>query len=267
MESAIPFDDIFGDVRNLALFLDLDGTLIDIAPTPSGALPPAELAGLLRSLSLGLQGAVAILSGRTIAAIDGLLAPLQLRAAGAHGSEIRDDEAGAIRDVAPALTPAFIEEVRSLADLDPGVWVEPKGAALAVHYRLAEHCGPEVERRLRAMLPAALEVRPGRMVVELVDRNTSKGAALQGFMRRPPFDGRQPVMIGDDVGDLAAFAAAEDLGGRGLRVGGEFFDSNAAEFSGPAEVRRWLAQLADRISSAQGSGGASFSSTPPWIPL
>ncbi len=251
MESWKSSDYDLGDLRNLALFLDLDGTLIDIAATPSAVLAPPGLAGLLQSLSLGLHGAVAILSGRTIAAIDGLLTPLKFRAAGAHGSEIREDEAGAIRDVAPPLTPAFIEKVRGLADIDPGVWVETKGAALAVHYRLAEHCGPEVERQLRAMLPVELDLRPGRMVVELVDSNTSKGAALQSFMRRPPFDGRRPVMIGDDVGDLAAFEAAEALGGRGLRVGGEFFDPMAAEFTGTTEVRRWLGELADRVSAAQ----------------
>ena len=256
MESTKGFDDDLGDIRNLALFLDLDGTLIDIAATPSAARPPPGLAGLLQSLSSRLRGAVAILSGRTIAGIDGLLAPLRLPAAGAHGSEVRDDEGGTIRQVAPALPSSIVEKIRGLADLLPGVVVEAKGAALAVHYRLAEGCGPEVERRLRAMLPLNLDLRPGRMVVELVERNMSKGAALQSFMQRRPFVGRLPIMIGDDVGDLPAFTAAEALGGRGLRVGGEFFDPLDAEFGGTAEVRNWLGKLSVRISAAQESGGA-----------
>jgi trehalose 6-phosphate phosphatase len=218
-----------GDARNIALFLDL-----------------------LQELFVRLDGAMAIVSGRDIAAIDALLAPLRPRAAGAHGSEMRDDAGGEVQKLAPGLSPPFVEAVRDLAKLDPGIVVEIKDAAVAVHYREAPDCAAEVGRRLALALPLAdgpMDLRPGRMVVEVMDSNISKGAALHSFMQRPPFSGRRPIMIGDDVADLTAFAAAETFGGKGLRVAGEFFDAAGADFDGTAAVRQWLHKLADRISA------------------
>ena len=247
-------DDEDGDARDLALFLDLDGTLIDIAATPTGACAPPGLVELLQELSSRLGGAMAIVSGRDIAAIDDLLAPLRPRAAGAHGSEMRGDAGGEGQKIAPVLSPAFVEAVRDLGKLDPGIVVEIKDAAVAVHYREAPDCAAEVERRLALALPlssAPLDLRPGRMVVEVMDRNVSKGAALHSFMQRAPFSGRRPIMIGDDVADLAAFAAAEQFGGKGLRVAGEFFDAASADFDGTAAVRQWLHKLAVRISAVE----------------
>ncbi len=239
---------------NLALFLDFDGTLVDMAATPDGARPAPGLADLLQRLSLNLDGALAIVSGRPLCDIDRLLAPTVLCGAGVHGAEIREEAGGLVRAAAPPLSDTFFNAVRRLEEIAPGVLVERKNAAIAVHYRLAETMGPEVERRLRALLPAAgeaLDLRPGKMLVEAVPRSISKGAALRGFMRRPPFAGRLPVMIGDDSGDLAAFEAAEALGGKGLRVAGEFFSSGDAHFSGTAAVRQWLEQLSGRISAPQ----------------
>ena len=235
----------FGD---LALFLDLDGTLIDIAAEPTAAFAPAGLVEQLERLSLELDGALAILSGRAIAAIDGLLAPMRPRAAGVHGSEFREEAGGAITRMAPDVPPDLVREIRALLEFAPGIVVEMKGPALATHFRLAPELGLEVERRLQELLPrlgGRYELRPGRMVLEVVPKAVSKGSALRHFMATPPFAGRRAVMIGDDAGDLSALRAAEALGGAGLRVGGEFFESRSAEFQGTAAVRQWLAQVAD----------------------
>ncbi|WP_374544510.1 trehalose-phosphatase [Rhodoblastus sp.] len=250
----------------IALFLDLDGTLIDIAPTPSVTAPPPGLSGLVAELTEGLDGAVAILSGRTLATIDRLLDPLRPLAAGAHGAEMREERGGDGRAVAPPLPERLVQAVARLSELDPGVAIEPKGSAIAVHYRLAAQRAPELLRRLEALLAESalpLEIRPGRMVFEITPKSVSKGEALKAFMQRPAFRGRRPIAIGDDATDLDAFVAAEQFGGQGLRVAGEFFAEADADFDGTAAVRRWLLGLAVRIA-AEKDGEASCSSIPPW---
>lgn len=241
----------------LAIFLDFDGTLIDLAATPSEAAAPPGLAALLEDLSRKLGGALAIITGRSLVDIDRMLAPSQLRAAGVHGAEIREETGGEVRRRTAPLEASFVELVRRLEDLAPGILVETKSVGIAVHYRLAEEKGPEVERLLGALLPGAgeaLDLRPGKMVAEAIPRAVSKGAALRDFMQRPPFAGRRPIMIGDDSGDLSAFEAAENLGGKGLRVAGEYFASAVADFSGTAEVRQWLGQLAGKSLQGESKG-------------
>jgi len=249
----LQFDAKFLDARS-ALFLDLDGTLIDIAQTPQGVVTPPGLVHLLSRLSRALGGALAIVSGRTIADVDRLLFPLRPRAAGVHGAEIRAEAEGAVEFVAAALDPWLVAAVKSIAELDPGIIVEPKGASIAVHYRLAANEGAAIEQRLRALLPRlanGVELREGRKVAELIGKQVSKGAALQGFMSHAPFADRRPVMIGDDSTDLSAFSAAEFLGGKGLRVAGEFFGREAADFGGAAEVRQFLSALADSLEARE----------------
>jgi trehalose 6-phosphate phosphatase len=252
------FAAIDADVR-LALFLDFDGTLVELAATPDATLPPPGLVDLLQNLSRALDGALAIVTGRPLADIDRLLAPALFRGAGVHGAEVRDATGGKVRAAAPPLTTSFVDSVRDLEVSLPGVLVEPKGAGIAVHYRHAVDKGAEVERRLRALLQKSgleLDLRPGKMLIEVLPNHVSKGGAVNAFMRQTPFFGRTPVVIGDDRGDIGAFEAAELLGGRGLRVAGEFFSPGHAQFSGTAEVRRWLEHLSGRISAAQGGDGA-----------
>jgi trehalose 6-phosphate phosphatase len=239
----------------IALFLDLDGTLIDIAPTPFGAAPPPGLSALVAALTATLDGALAILSGRAISAIDRLLFPLRPAAAGANGGEIRDEPGGASRLAVPLLPQDFVEAVSGLSQLDPGIAIEPKGPSIAVHYRQAESEAPELLRRLRELLTESglpLDIRAGKKVFEIVNRNVSKGAALKAFMQRPAFRGRRPLMIGDDAVDVDAFVAAESIGGAGLRVAGEYFAEAEADFKGTAVVRDWLAALAADIESRKG---------------
>jgi trehalose 6-phosphate phosphatase len=236
------------EARSIALFLDLDGTLIDIARRPDLVRPPNDMAPLLRRIVDSLGGALAILSGRSIADIDALTAPLRLPAAGVHGAERRREPDGAVVVHATPVPMELLAEIRSFVGDRKGLMVETKTYAVAVHYREA----PEEEARLAEGLRVILAQFPGervlvggRRVFEIAPREASKGAALTDFMRLPPFAGRRPIMIGDDATDETAMAAARRLGGEGLKVAGEHFPAVAAQFANPAEVFSWLRALAD----------------------
>lgn len=234
------------------MFLDLDGTLIDIAPTPAAATTPDGLVTVLETVTKLLGGALAIVSGRTIADVDRLLDPLMPVAAGIHGAEMRTIPGGTVARRTQAMDADVVAAVYRAAAAEPGVGVELKYASLAVHYRLAPAAGPRIEAALVKILangPDHLMLCPGRRVLELVPRDVSKGTALEALMALPEFRGKIPVMIGDDVTDQSAFNAAHRFGGHGLRVAGEHFASTDAQFSGPAEVREWLANLARSLAS------------------
>jgi trehalose 6-phosphate phosphatase len=229
-----------------ALFFDLDGTLIDIAPTPHGVIIPDGLAGLLGNLTQRLGGALAIVTGRPIADVDRFLAPLAPVAAGVHGAEIRTACHGEIALTAEPIDAAVVAAVTRLAAAEASVVVEIKRFSIAVHYRLAPAAEPRIEAALQRILddgPDHLILCPGRKVLEIVPKHVSKGAALETLLALPAFRDRRPVMIGDDVSDQSAFAAATRLGGCGLKVAGEHFSQTEADFSGPADVRAWLATL------------------------
>lgn len=231
----------------LALFLDVDGTLIDIASTP-GAVQVAEgLTDVLEASTARLGGALAILTGRPIGDIDQFFAPLSLVAAGVHGTEMRTEPGGPVGLFAEHLDRSVLAAVERLADLEPGIIVEPKLTSVAVHHRLAPGAGPRLEAALETILadgPDHLILCRGRKVFEIVPRYISKGTALERLMRLEQFRGRTPVMIGDDTSDQSAFEAAERLGGVGLKVCGERFSAAEADFGGPGEVRDFLARFA-----------------------
>ena len=234
----------------LALFLDIDGTLLEIAATPDGVVVPEQLAAMLGRLSAALGGALAILTGRTIAEADALLAPLRLVTAGVHGTELRLEEGGEIGRLAPRVGADLSAKVHNIARLAPGITVETKGAGLAVHYRNAPTAGAAIEAELDRILDHAtndLALSRGRKVFEIVPANVSKGTALAEIAGRAPFAGRLPVMIGDDCSDEPALAAAERLGGAGFKVAGEHFAASAAQFKGPREVLAFLADLTCRL--------------------
>lgn len=235
------------DPGNLALFLDLDGTLLDITAVPTDVSAPAGLSVTLGQLQRTLGGAVAILTGRKIDEVDRLLAPARLTAAGVHGSEFRLQPEGAIEVVSGAVPAPLVAAVERLARSIPGVLVEHKGIAIAVHYRAVPAMEPLLEAELRGLLDAhdaRLVLSCGRRVLELTPQASSKATALERLMREPTFRGRRPVMIGDDQPDAAALDAAVTLGGLGLKVAGEHFQGGGTYFTGPAQVRRWLHELA-----------------------
>jgi trehalose 6-phosphate phosphatase len=242
-----------------ALFLDFDGTLVDIAPFPSRVRVPSNLVPLLDRLTSGLGGALAILTGRPIIDINRFLLPLQPVTAGVHGSELRTEANGEVLLTVDGLNPDVAASVGRLQQLDPGVVIESKVYSIAVHYRLAPAVEPQIKTALRAIVtesPDHFILCPGRCVIEVVPRHVSKGAALEAMMHLPAFKGRCPIMIGDDIPDESALAAARKLGGYGLRVGGEHFRADA-EFEGPAKVRAWLTEGAE-ILEADAQGGVSL---------
>jgi trehalose 6-phosphate phosphatase len=206
-----------------ALFLDVDGTLLEIARHPDDVRAPPGLKDLLASVAAAVDGALALVSGRTIAALDRIFAPLYLPAAGLHGLE-RRDAAGRVHypeGYASRIAVArggLLEFVQS----EPGLLLEDKGAALALHYRNAPALEAQCRRHMALARSAAGEdfhVQPGKMVLELKPSGHDKGSAVHAFMAEPPFRGRQPVFVGDDITDEDGFRAVNGLDGVSIRVG------------------------------------------------
>ena len=233
--------------RSWALFLDLDGTLLDLAETPEKVVRPAGLVEDLSVASDKLDGALAIVTGRPIAIVDQLLRPLKLPAAGQHGAELRlSPKEAAFRLPTAPIDAALRSMVLQAASAFPGVDVEDKGQTLALHYRGAPLAGEPLRRQVAGILADSgngLDLGQGKLVMEIRDSRYSKGTAVEAFMGEPGFAGRLPIFIGDDETDKDGFAAAERLGGLAWRVGGE-----TAAFGGPADVRTWLSDLPSRLN-------------------
>jgi len=227
-----------------ALFLDLDGTVLEIAERPQDVIVPRGLVPLLARLSDGLGGALAVLSGRSIAEIDRLLATLFLPAAGQHGAELRLTPAGPIAREAEVERPReWQAALGALSRAHPGLLVEDKGIGIAVHFRAAPRAEDEVHRVLADLEPerSGFALKSGKYVAELVPVGCDKGRALRRLMEAPAFAGRLPIAIGDDATDEDAFGAALALGGEALRVGS---GAAASAFADPRAVREWLADRA-----------------------
>jgi len=231
-----------------AFFLDVDGTILEIAPTPDLVHVDPGLLALLGTLRAAADGALALVSGRTVAAVDRLFAPLQLPVAGQHGAE-RRDAAGGRHDAKRGA--AHLAALRRCVDtwatgLD-GLRVEDKGLSLAVHYRQAPQLEGQVYHRLKECLAradGALRLQPGRMVLEAKPVDRDKGVAVRAFMTEAPFAGRVPLFVGDDVTDEDGFAAVRQLGGHAVKVGDG--DSIAPwRLPDVGAVRAWLEAIAN----------------------
>ncbi len=241
------------DLRTSAILLDVDGTLLDIAATPRDVDVPARLKRALAVLLERTGGAVAFVSGRALDDIDLLFAPLRLATVSGHGAEMRVPGAvPEIRSIAP-LPADLRRELVAVAAASEGVVLEDKGYSIALHYRLARTHGDELWDkvvRICAANPTEVEVLPGKAVIEVKSPTINKGTGVRELMRYPPFRGRRPIFIGDDVTDEAAFAVLPEFTGVGFSVG-RAVPGLAGFFPGPSDVRRWLYQMAGEDVAAE----------------
>jgi trehalose 6-phosphate phosphatase len=226
--------------RRAALLLDLDGTLIDIAPTPDLVSVPADLPAILRTLRARLRDALAIVTGRPVEQVDRLLGAAPYAVAGEHGAVIRHSPRGALERADLPATPAnWARLARQAVAGHDGALFEPKSHGFVVHFRLCPAAGEALRQALLAIVGADhpdYAIMPAHMAWEVTPRGVDKGRAVERLLARPPFAGRTPVYVGDDISDEAAMRAARAAGGVGLRVREVFGDA--------AGVRAWLAHLA-----------------------
>lgn len=262
MSSPIDSSDANGRTNSLptpqeswALFLDVDGTLLELVARPEDVHADAALIAMLSDLNMLLNGAVALVSGRSVETLDRIFAPLRLAAGGNHGLERRGADGVVHR---PAPHPAM-EAVRraftDFSDRNEGCIVEDKLLSVALHYRLR----PSVEQEARALAEklcsdlgaeegsepgGALVVQYGKMMVEVRPGNADKGSVIDALMTEPPFIGRQPVFIGDDVTDEAGFAAVNARSGHSIRVGKDAATAACYRLESVASVVTWLSGFA-----------------------
>lgn len=233
-----------------ALFLDVDGSLLDFASRPDAVEVPEGLVPALAQLSRALDGAVALVSGRPLDQLDALFAPLRLPGAGLHGLQVRED----IEAAPPAVdTPAefahVLDRAQAIVDQHPGALVEDKGCTLAFHWRNA----PAAAAPFHALAQDALGLlphyrpQPGHLVLELRPDGFDKGSAIRQLMTRPVFAGRIPVFIGDDLTDEHGFIAVNALDGISVLVGDRTPTDARYRLDHPQALRKWLADAADRL--------------------
>jgi len=229
-----------------AFFFDFDGTLVDLAPTPDGVQVQPEAIALLAELRRLTNGAVAIVSGRGIDSIDGFLGMPDLPIAGLHGAERRDANGDTQRIGFNGERLLRMEQVLAeVVNANPGMLLEIKGAALALHYRNAPDREPvarEATTKLVADYPDAYVLQPGKMVYEIKPKDVDKGRALRAFLDEPPFTGRRAVFAGDDLTDEKGFAVVNERGGLSIKVGGGDTIANSRIGSVSALIA-WLEEI------------------------
>ena len=237
----------------IALFLDVDGTLVEIEREPGAVHVSERLCEILADLERAVHGALALISGRSLQQIDRLFSPLRLSAAGLHGLERRNLCSEVVRAKPdPAILQAARRRLGAFADEHPGVLLEDKGLTLALHYRKAPEQRAAAARLVEDVVRAshgALGLLEGKMVFELKPPGFDKGRAIAAFMREQPFAGRQPVFAGDDVTDEAGFRVVNQLGGLSIRIGAE--DRPTAADFGHRDVRAMQSWLADLLSAQE----------------
>jgi trehalose 6-phosphate phosphatase len=236
--------------RAVALFFDFDGTLVDLAPQPEAVRVHDDVPRLLAALGPAVGGALAVVSGRTVADIDRQFDPLKLCVAGVHGSERRGAD-GYIRRIAVGSLTEAAAIIDAFCREHPRLRMEPKPGAIALHYRQA----PELEDACLATMARAIErvegmtLLRGKMVVEMKPRRAGKGLAVSSFLEERPFRQRRPWYFGDDVTDEAAFEVVQALGGVAVKVG-EGETLAAHRLPDPTALRRWMAEAVQRFAGA-----------------
>ena len=234
--------------QQIGLFLDVDGTLLDLAPSPDSVEVPAGLLDTLAAAERRLDGALALVSGRPIEELDRLFAPLRLRSSGIHGAQIRDAADATSRWLTEARLPDRAwSDLLQLLEAFPGTFAENKAISFAVHYRNSAVAEEDLVVVLRHFIEAFaeldLELIAGHRVFEIRLPGFDKGKAITRFMAEQPFAGRQPIFVADDGMDRAGFAAALALGGRAFSVG-TLLPGLSGWFPGPGAVRAWVGRIA-----------------------
>jgi trehalose 6-phosphate phosphatase len=237
---------------NWALFLDVDGTLLEIAATPRAVHTDRADTKLIAALYEKSGGALALVSGRSLAMIDLLFAPLKLPAAGQHGVERRDARGRVQRPAFPAdvLTRAA-EMIGAFAAKHAGLVFEHKGYSMALHYRLAPHLAGAAHAVVREACRAVgegMEVQRGKMVAELKPSGHDKGKAIEAFMHEKPFVGRIPVFLGDDLTDEHGFRVVDRIGGHAIKIGPGATEAKW-RLPNPAAARAWLGEWLEHASA------------------
>jgi trehalose 6-phosphate phosphatase len=243
-----------------ALFLDVDGTLLEIRDHPGDVVADAALVELLENLLAGFGGALALVSGRSVAEIDRIFAPVRFPSAGAHGAEIRLHASDNVGGTAAKLPADALTRLESFAASHEGLLLEHKNGGISLHYRRA----PRLEKDCRALvaeilpsIAADFRLIAGKMVLELAPRGHNKGLAIREIMQCEPFAGRRPVFAGDDVTDEDGFTAVNDSNGISIRVGGNQGSAAICALDNVAAVRRWLESIMEQIAEEPGDGESS----------
>ena len=237
-----------------AILLDIDGTLLDLMPTPREVWVPPGLTKTLKRLVERTGGALALVSGRSLNDIDLIFAPDVFAAVGGHGAEMRIElDSDSVAAHAPPMDKELKRRLAAIAKLSPGILLEDKGYSLALHYRLApqaEKAIYEAVSLIRADLPnAPIEVLPGKYVCEIKHSGFTKASGVLELMTREPFKGRRPLFIGDDVTDETVFAIVPDFDGLAFSVGRRAMGVSG-HFDSPNDVRQFLTHLLDDESDA-----------------
>ncbi|QZH74615.1 MAG: trehalose-phosphatase [Erythrobacter sp.] len=224
----------------VSLFVDFDGTLVEIAPTPDGITVPPDLSQRLAALAERLQGRVALVSGRAIQDLENHLGPLAIASAGSHGSDCRSAEGVRVGSAPRALSADALTEFAEFAQ-SQGFAREDKPHGAALHYR----GDPSLEEPGLAFAKNfaerhGLQVKRGKYVIELVGRGVGKASAVQTLMQIEPFVGSMPVFIGDDVTDEDGMRAATEMGGFGIAVGERPSENARYALDSTAAVQQWL---------------------------
>jgi trehalose 6-phosphate phosphatase len=234
--SQLPFS------RDWALFLDIDGTILELAETPGQVVVPARLRELVRKLDAAMGRAFALVSGRSLSDIDALFGIPGLAAAGLHGMECRTtDGVTHVQSVDESIMRSFRDRLQAYTDRYPGLLLEDKKLSIAIHFRRAANLQTEVEKILRETIAGhdSFHIQSGKMIAEIKSRGPDKGFAVSRFMQAPPFQGRVPVFIGDDVTDEDGFRAVSELGGIAIKVG-DGHSSAGCYLEQPTDVIEWL---------------------------
>jgi trehalose 6-phosphate phosphatase len=247
------------DPDNVALFLDVDGTLLEIRDHPEDVSADGELVDLLGQCLERLDGAMALISGRSVEEVDRIFAPAVFPVAGAHGSERRSHDGRVISAGSKPLPEQAVARLEALVARHSGLLLEHKEGGVSLHYRrapaLEEECRQAIEEEL-AGLGDSFRLIAGKMVFEIAPAGHDKGAAIRAFLEQPPFAGRTPVFLGDDVTDEDGFRAVNELGGVSIRIGD--IEHSEAQFclAGIAAVRPWLLGAILARAPRQSYGGS-----------